>query len=79
MRTLGYACQLLVQSTVVSVKRNMETFASDDNSGCISQKGDLEVNRQLVIHTLPNIGNSSSIAITIPIMIITINIYQALS
>lgn len=76
MKTLGYACQLLV-----SVKSNMETFASDDNSGCISQKGDLEVNRQLVIHTLPNIGNHSNsiIAITIPIMIITINIYQALS
>ena len=57
----------------------MKTFTSDDNSGCISQKGDLEVNRKLVIHTLSNSGNSSSIAIMITIMIITINIYQALT
>ena len=57
----------------------MKTFTSDDNSSCISQKGDLEVNRQLVIHTLSNSGNSSSIAIMITIMIITINIYQALT
>ena len=57
----------------------MKTFTSDDNSSCISQKGDLEVNRQLVIHTLSNSGNSSSIAIMITIMIMTINIYQALT